>query len=155
MGTSNSSAAARGVRHEHAERGRAIHDDVIERRVSGQPACAQDVTQTREMVVAARDLHFRPDQLDIAGNEKEILQSGGQNALGDVFATHQAAVETQPGGRLNAQITRGIGLRIQIDQYLTRWPLAFATPAARFTAVVVLPTPPFWFAMAISFMKRD
>src|SRR5258708_5558168 len=35
----------------------------------------------------------------------------------------------------------------------TRRPRA-ATPAARFTAVVVLPTPPFWFAMAISFMNR-
>ena len=29
------------------------------------------------------------------------------------------------------------------------------SPAATFTAVVVLPTPPFWFAIAITFVKKS
>jgi len=72
--------------------------------------------------------------------------------LRDRAIAEERAVNAVVVDGFEAERTRGVGLRIEIDEQHAH--SASARHDARLTEVVVLPTPPFWFAMAIIFMGR-
>ena len=65
-----------------------------------------------------------------------------KNDIVDRVFVHQHVVERTPGARLrDADAARGVALGVGIDEECRR--SAMASEAARLTAVVVFPTPPF------------
>ena len=102
------------IRHEDAQRGRAIEQDEIERRVCTQRG--QSLGQAREVAVHARDFDFRAGQVEIGWDEEHALQSRGQNLVDDGSIAEERLVQALAFHSLEAERAGRVRLRIEIDQ---------------------------------------
>jgi len=98
---------------------------------------------------------FHSRQFEIGGAQIHFGRHDGQPLEGGIFDFVEQAAFTQQNpiragalGFFQAEAAGGVGLRSRSNKS-TRWPSA-ARHAARLTAVVVLPTPPFWLATAMT-----
>jgi hypothetical protein len=124
-------------------------------RAEGRRAVEQDVG-----VLVHRSLERVCEVALAAGSVREIDRRGGEIALRhddvevlDVRRLREGAkrgavqqVVSRDAVRAHAETRRGVRLWVEVD-HEDRSP-ASARQALRLTAVVVLPTPPFWFATA-------
>ncbi len=69
------------IRHQNAERGRAIEQDEIESRIGAQGR--QSFAETREMIIHPRDFDFRAGQIEIRRDDEHPVQTRRQNLVRD------------------------------------------------------------------------
>jgi len=84
---------------------------------------------------------FGPDQVDVGRKDLQLVTIVGTDASSGGEARGErdrSLIEGQPSV---CPVQYAISVGIEIDDQ--GWPLRESQPAARFTAVVVLPTPPF------------
>ena len=131
------------VHRERAERRRAVEED---------EAVARSVASSRERVgevaLAALErgqVHRRRGELGLRGDEVEVRERARRRRAPPAASpSRRSSVEWPFARRPSPEVAFACGSRSTIRQ---RSP-ASARQAARLTAVVVLPTPPFWFAIA-------
>jgi len=71
----------------------------------------------------------------------------------DTGVVGEDGVEAAALGGGHAEGAAGVGLGVEVDEQ--NFTPGSARHAARLTAMVVLPTPPFWLAMAMIFMRGE
>ncbi len=99
------------------------------------------------------------DELDVGAHEVlvgrddgEALEAGGLNGGGKVGVAEKGVIEGRSSGVLGDP-EAGCRVSLGIASMTRTWRSLAASDAARLMAVVVLPTPPFWLAIAITLPK--
>ena len=134
-------AAEVGVEGEPAHHGAAVDEaDVVG---------ARGVVEGELEALLAQEHLVLVDEVDGRGHHVEALPGG----VSDLFHGRAAVEQLDRGAALGggavveAEEVGGRRLRVEVDE---QGPKALAAKmAARLTAVVVLPTPPFWFVIAM------
>ena len=103
-----------GVRHQDAERGRAIEEDEIERGVVAERL--ERGAEPGEVILGAGDFDFRPGEFEIAGNEPEVRPAGGDDFFRDRALANEGSVNGLALERRKAEAAGGIGLGIEVDE---------------------------------------
>ena len=127
--------------------GQSISDDVVDARAparsalrsrSSRPACVDQLRLRR----AIRSW--------FAGHQREAARVDRRRsaAAASQSPSSTSVVERCERALVDAAAHRRVALRIDVDQQHA--PLGRGERAARLTAVVVLPTPPFWLATAMT-----
>jgi hypothetical protein len=79
----------------------------------------QGCAQAGEVILRAGDLHFGAGEVEIAGNQPEMIDSRGDDGVLHVLGAEQGAIDAVLIDRLEAKGTGRIGLRIEIDEQHT------------------------------------
>ena len=141
-GTITRSAAASALTVTGPKRRRAVE----EREVKALADRAEPLAQAGLGALDPRKLDGGAGQVAARRNEPEVVGTRRAGGLGDRDLADQAVI----GGRVRLAVATErdgrVALGVEVDEQ--RLPAAAAKQAARLTAVVVLPTPPFWFATA-------
>ena len=101
------------IGHQNPKRGRTIQQNKIERLIRTQDR--QCLFEAREVIVHARDLHFRAGEVEIGRNEKQTLQAGRKNSFDDRCAAEQRLVKALAFELLHAERAGRVALWIKID----------------------------------------
>ena len=108
----------------------------------------QGISQPKLAFLGWDEFDFGAGQISIGSEQPQVGHGGRANRLITEIPVHQKIVGSAvPLGAGYTQSGRGIALWVHVDEQdgqVRQWTSA----AARLTAVVVLPTPPFWFATA-------
>ena len=146
MGTRTESAAVRALSVRRPERGRTIHYD--ERVIVLH--LLDHLLELILSILSGDQLDFCPDKIFICRNEIQPINLRFQDDSLERLAEHQGVIKRAPGRILRKANSRGrVALGIAIDQsgFAVRIEPERQT---RLIAVVVLPTPPFWLAIAMT-----
>ncbi len=98
---------------------------------------------------AAHQLHHSTGQLRVGSNQV-CVEPGVNDGLPNVIIVDQAGVNVGLLAFFCNAVTRG-GIALRVKATMRTFLPSAATQEERLTQVVVLPTPPFWFAIAITF----
>ena len=147
ISTSLTAASALSVRMP-SDGGQSIKQVIDRRRV-----VAELVAEDHFAADHADQFQLRRRQVQARRHEPQILRHLPAH-FADARLPGQNVVDREfVGPRLDAEVQRGVGLGIEVEQ--ARLSPVAASAAHRFTAVVVFPTPPFWFMMAMERMERN
>lgn len=129
--------------------GGAVDDHVIVMLFAGGEELVHRVLQQRVAIRHVGDLKFSATQIDGCGDHVEVVEIRARALdFRDALASFDDVIHRRlTGGVRGTQCRGGVALRIHINKQNLASETARA--ADRFTADVVLPTPPFWLATAI------
>ena len=113
-GDENLIRRSEGVRHEDAERGRAIHEDVVEETLFAEALEAS--AQAHHMVVHARDFDFGPGEVEVRGDEGKVFDAGGNDEFGGGFLTDESRVDARIFVFLAVENACGAALGVDIHE---------------------------------------
>ena len=104
----------KGVGHQDAERGRAIEEDEVERGVVAEGL--ERGAEAGEVLGGAGDFDLGTGEVEVAGDEPQVLPAGGDDFFRERAVAGEGAVNGQSLRRRKAEGAGGVGLRIKVDE---------------------------------------
>ena len=105
---------AERVRHEHAERRRAVEDDEIERRVLSH--VHECFAEAREVIAGEDGFDFHAREVEVRGDEPEIWEARRDHHVGERGGTHHRSRGGDFIHGLDADAAGGVCLRIEVHE---------------------------------------
>ncbi len=102
------------IGHEYAEGGRAIEENVVEGGCFSQGF--ESDAKSGEMFSFASDFDFSAGEVDVAGDEPEVVAAGRDDAVLELAVSEEGFVDAEAFDGIVAESTCGVGLGVEIDK---------------------------------------
>ena len=105
-----------GGGHEHAERWRAIDEQVVEPvTCGGFPKVMNNTAQANEVVVGTGEFDFDAGQIHVRGDNVEVFVAGGFDQVIDGRRFEKTLIDAVVFAGGQVERTGGIGLRVEVE----------------------------------------